>query len=699
MPVFTKMEDRLRWQIGNKGLQQSLELKAGAFSCVSLRDKAGKREWIHPLATSNEIQVEVEIGGEKVILTGQEGWQYVSHRLQKGEDGSRELTITLAAEKYPLRLTRHYYWPEALPLVRQWSVLENTGKEPIIVHRLDSIVLRVDATGGGLDLRWINNYCRGMHPNPSHPVQLRRIQVNAEQSVASGPYSPDCGWFCLQVPGKSLGLVGGWEWSGPFKVNFGAIGGPCLIQGGLESEGMAEPLAAGAAFTAPVVWYGCYQGELDEAAHLCHDFVRNCYTIAPPKENWPAYTYDSWAYSLDREKSPFFEQGTDPWFPKEPNILSQLEAAKEIGYEAFVLDYGWFPRVGDWWPDPVRHPQGGKPIAKAVHEAGMKMGIWMGFGNVDPQSKVRLEHPDWLAIYNGKPIPEDFFIRTGASVWGTNILCLGHKPAREWIKEQICRVLDEFEIDWLKHDFDTMTLCTSTEHSHTPGDNRIAACEAFYEIMDMVRSKYPHIICENWENDSALPDYGMIQRHHAHLIGDAYGAILLRQMYYGVSHIFPSDRLYRYLRFEDSKGEFHYILRSGYLGGPIDVMSDPRLMSDEQKRMLKEELGIYRRFRRFFSTGRLYRLIGRPEVNGWDGFEYWEAPAKAGVVFVFRNESPAAGQRVVMKGLNPKAQYSVERIDGKSITTHTGRELMGKGYLLELPEINTCEILSLTEIS
>jgi alpha-galactosidase len=322
----------------------------------------------------------------------------------------------------------------------------------------------------------------------------------------------------------------------------------------------------------------------------------------------------------------------------------------------------------------------------------------MGFGNVDPQAKVRLEHPDWLAIYNGKPIPEDFFMRTGASVWGTNILCLGHKPAREWAKAQLSRVLEEFEIDWLKHDFDTITLCTSTEHTHTLGDNRIAACEAFYEIMGMVNQKFPHILCENWENASGLPDYGMIQRHHVHLIGDAYSAILLRQMYYGVSHLFPSDRLYRYLRFEDSKGEFRYIFRSGSIGGPISLLSDPRLMTAEQKQRFKEEAALYKRFRGFFSTGRLYRLIGRPTTSGWDGYEYWDSEAKAGVVYVFRNEAPAVSQRVVMKGLNPKAQYQVERVDGKTATTHTGRELMGKGFLLELPEKNSSEILAINEI-
>lgn len=505
----------------------------------------------------------------------------------------------------------------------------------------------------------------------------------------------ECQLFSLALPEADEQLIGGWEWSGPMVVNFGGGLDPCLISGGLDADHMSELHAPGASMASPVGWYGFVIGGLDDAAALSHALVREALGPPLPERDFPWVGYCTWATSDLEKRNPYNEPDTHPWFPTEKNVLGQVDAAAAIGCELFLWDYGWFPRVGDWWFDPARFPQGPRRVSRAVRERGMKLGLWFGFGNADEPSRVVREHPDWLAEYHGKPIPDDFFIRTGASTWNTRILCLAHRPVREWVKDQLARVIDEAELDWLKHDFDLITICQSRTHTHTSGDSRVACCESFYEIMDFIRARYPHLVCEQWMNDSAVPDYGVLQRHHAQLIGDAYEAFHLRQMVYGHLQIFPLDRQQRYLRIEDSTGDLSTVLQSSMIGGPWTLLSDPRLLTAEQRGTLVREIAFYKRFRALAATGRIYRLIGRPHPRGWDAFQLWDERRGEGVVYAFRNQHPAAAWPIRLKGLQRDAAYEAEHLRARSSARATGAQLMDDGLRVELREPNTCELIAL----
>ncbi|HTQ53158.1 MAG TPA: alpha-galactosidase [Bryobacteraceae bacterium] len=674
------------WTIG----AQRVALRGDQFACTSLVD-AGRREWIHPAAVSDEFQVQID----DAVLTGSSGWRLAGVKESLREHGWQETAIALDAIAHPVRVTRHYASHPDLPVIRQWTSVTNTGAAPVTVKRLDTFRLRLGPAP--LELRWLNNFGRAMLPSPGNPIQSRAIAEDTEQAIRTGPYSPDCAWFSLSLPAGDA-LIGGWEWSGPMAIEFSGGVDPCLVSGGLDSNQMAEPLAAGACMSAPVGWYGFVHGDQDEAAALSHALVREALGPPLPELDFPWAAYCTWATAIDEKQNPHNEPGTHPWFPTERNLLGQVDAAAEIGCELFLWDYGWFPRVGDWWFDPARFPEGPRRVSRAVRQRGMKLGLWFGFGNADQPSQVVREHPDWLAEYRGKPIPDDFFIRTAASTWNTRILCLAHRPVREWVKQQLARVIDAAELDWLKHDFDLITICQARHHSHPPGDSRVASCAAFYEIMDFVRSRYPKLVCEQWMNDSAVPDYGVAQRHHVQLIGDAYESFRLRQMVYGHLQIFPLDRQQRYLRLEQSAGDLATVLQSSMIGGPWTLLSDPRLMTPEQRRILTREIGLYKRFRPLAASGRVYRLIERPHPRGWDAFELWDERRGEGAVYVFRNRHPSAVQPVVLRGLARGARYQAEFIRRPSSARWAGAELMQSGLRVALPAENSCELISLRRV-
>ncbi len=684
------------WTVGAAGIKQKLVLEEGRFTCRSLQNSGPGREWIHPAEPSDEFLLEIsDADNQEYTLTGTSGWRLSGHDEKQGERGARVKVITLDSASHPIRVSRHYVMQERLPIVRQWTVVTNTGDRQLRIRRLDTFRLRVSPIPAALDLRWINNFGRAMIPSPGNPIQLRAIDENTEQSVRTGPYSPDCAWFSLGIPGVFESLTGGWEWSSPMVITFRGGVDPCLISGGLDPDGMTEALAPGASISSPVGWYGFVNGDLDDGAALSHALVRTQLGPALPEAQFPWVGYCTWATALDAERNPANEAGTHPWFSTEKNLLGQVDAAAAIGCELFLWDYGWFPRLGDWWFDQARFPQGPKRVSAAVHERGMKLGLWFGFGNPAEDSRVAREHPGWLAEYHGKPIPDDFFIRTGASTWKTRILCLAHRPAREWVKQQLTRVIEEAEIDWLKHDFDLLTVCQSRHHTHTPGDGRIAACEAFYEIMDFVRERYPGVLCEHWMNDSATPDYGVVRRHHVQLIGDAYDSFRLRQMVFGHLQMFPLDRQHRYLRLEDSRGDMTTVLQSSMIGGPWTLLSDPRLLAPEQKVALVREIALYKQLREFFAGARVHRLIGRPHPRAWDAVELWDEVRGEGVVYVFRNQHPASAWTIPLKGIRRDAAYVAEFRRRPGSARFSGAQLLNDGIRVELPRQNMCELITL----
>ena len=686
------------WFVGTDRCSQKLVFADGRFSCRSLVNGANRREWIHPAEPSDEFLAQIsEENNRETTFTGASGWRHTGHE-ERTEKGSRLTIITLESITHPIRVTRHYVSPEKLPVVRQWTVVTNIGMKALKIRRLDTFRLRISPVPAALELRWINNFGRAMNPSPGNPIQVRTIDENTEQMIRTGPYSPDCAWFNLGICGAGESLIGGWEWSGPMVVAFGGGVDPCLLSGGLDPDGMTEELAPGASISSPAGWYGFVNGDLDDAADLSHSLVRTQLGPPLPQEHFPWVGYCSWSTALDTDRNPASEPGTHPWFSTEKNLLGQVDAAAEIGCELFLWDYGWFPRLGDWWFDPARFPQGPKRIARAVHEKGMKLGLWFGFGNPVEESRVVREHPDWLAEYHGKPIPDDFFIRTAASTWTTRILCLAHRPAREWAKQQLSRVIEEAEIHWLKHDFDLITICQSRRHTHTPGDSRVAACEAFYEIMDFVRERYPGIVCEHWMNDSATPDYGVVQRHHVQLIGDAYDGFRLRQMVYGHLQIFPLDRQQRYLRLEHSAGELTTILQSSMIGGPWTLLSDPRLLGTEQRQVLTNEIALYKKHRTLFATGTVHRLIGRPHPRAWDAIQLWDQSRGQGLLYVFRNQHPSSTWEVRLRGLDAGTAYSAEFHRNPGAVRFEGSRLINEGLRVELPRPNTCELIALRRV-
>lgn len=148
--------------------------------------------------------------------------------------------------------------------------------------------------------------------------------------------------------------------------------------------------------------------------------------------------------------------------------------------DIFQIDDGYQRAIGDWLIVNDKFPSGMKACADAVHEKGMKAGLWLAPFAAVPGSEVYKNHADWLVKDDsGSPLC------VGHNWGGFYALDIYNEEARAYIKHFFDVVLNDWGYDMVKLDF-LYACCTKPIHNKTRG--RIM-CEAMDFIRECVGDK------------------------------------------------------------------------------------------------------------------------------------------------------------------------------------------------------------------
>ncbi|HVK36251.1 MAG TPA: alpha-galactosidase, partial [Microlunatus sp.] len=267
-------------------------------------------------------------------------------------------------------------------------------------------------------------------------------------------------WLVARVGGRHVSLA--WEYSGHLIMTVEVVADQVVIRSVLPADTYA-PAPDERSGPGPTGWLCVGPGDLDEgAAALRRLIIEEMITLPdlsgmPGSPGFPCLVANSWGVQENTSTT---------------RILEMMDATAAVGAEVFVVDKGWERSVGDWLPND-RFPSGLRALSEEARRRGMGFGVWCGWGNADPRSPVALQHPDWLTTWRGH-IPVLSFDNHG--------LCLGHDPARDWVLDELSRMVTDFGLTWLLHDFETIARCDSTQHTHDPGAGEHAAEAAFHHI-------------------------------------------------------------------------------------------------------------------------------------------------------------------------------------------------------------------------
>jgi alpha-galactosidase len=387
---------------------------------------------------------------------------------------------------------------------------------------------------------------------------------------------------------------------------------------------------------------------------------------------------------------------------KEEDVRHSAAIAQELGFETFVPDAMWFPQAGDWRWDTTRFPNGVKPIEEYVHSNGMKLGLWVawtqGGKSEYPTALSVFRYPDWFTE-KIKPDRKSEYLN-----WGT-LIDLGYDPAKAWAERETQRLVSEFKLDYLKHDYSPIvTKCEQTNHRHKYGvDVSYWSTLGYYEIQEKLKKVYPDLVLEGCSGGGHIKDFGYIQRVHYIVTTDTLSSLPDRQSIYDSTFALPPAVLQAYTYENqynrDSDRPLPYFWRSAMMSAWQIDPTNTSTWTAEERTGARHSTEIYKSWiRPMLRDVEVHHILPRPDGYHWDGMFYWSPSLKRGTVYIFRPNNDQNFQRIRLKGLAAYKSYRIRSEDGSvKQGVQMGASLMNLGLRVMLTGKYTSDLIYLEE--
>lgn len=377
---------------------------------------------------------------------------------------------------------------------------------------------------------------------------------------------------------------------------------------GLQEELFAYPLRPGETFYVPetVLTYSD-QGlaKLSQNLHICYRkrLCRGKYkeAIRPILVNsWEAAYFD-----FDGEK-----------------LYQLAKQAADLGIEMLVMDDGWFGKrdddrrsLGDWVVNEKKLGGSLKELIEKVNSLGMKFGIWFEPECVNEDSDLFRAHPDWAFIIPGRK-----------PVRGRNQLILDftRKEVVDEIFNQICKVLDQGNIEYVKWD---MNRSMADVYSATANEQGRVAYDyilGLYDFLERLIQRYPNLLIEGCSGGGGRFDAGMLYYTPQIWCSDNTDAIDRVKIQYGTSFGYPVSAVGSHVSAvpNEQTGRVADMETRGNvaMAGTFGYELNLEKLSDTEKEIVKRQVEEYHRYASLIQNGLYYRLSNpfQDETASWE---------------------------------------------------------------------------------
>ena len=246
------------------------------------------------------------------------------------------------------------------------------------------------------------------------------------------------------------------------------------IEFGMDSRHLHRTIQPGETAALPEIVYHDFANKTDLDCHKLHEW----WNAEHPSRRCPSF-YNTWLCRFDKLDLGF--------------VLKQVERAKDIGLEYFVVDAGWFGPSKDWtsvrgdWKERPDGWLGGRlsDVADAVHAAGMKFGFWLEAEIADAGAEIVREHPEYFR-----------------EIRGGRYLDFARDDAREYLLETVCGLIRKYGASFIKFDF-------NNDPRVDPSGRDFADYNAGYRrFIREVRERTPGIYLEGCASGGLMMDLG-----------------------------------------------------------------------------------------------------------------------------------------------------------------------------------------------
>ena len=349
--------------------------------------------------------------------------------------------------------------------------------------------------------------------------------------------------------------------------------------------------------------------------------------------------------------------------------------------EVFWLDAGWYKgasdapaknwanTVGNWVVDSNRFSNGLGDIADEVHKAGSKFMVWFEPERVMKNSDWAQLHPEWMLNANDA---HDAFLFN-----------LGDTKARQWMCEEIGKIIADNKIDYYRQDFN-MEIDVFWKNNDKPdrtGITEIKYIEGLYAFWDYLLQRFPGLIIDNCASGGRRIDLESTSRSAPLWRTDYnYGEPVGYQCHtYGLN-------LYLPLHGTGTHKTDKFTFRSS-LGTSIVYnwkVTDGGFSITE----MQERQAEFKKVRPYFYED-YYPLTGTTETTSdsiWLAYQLNRKTDSSGYIVAFRRASATSDSCIVqLSGLDDKKLYTILNEDTGEETMQYGSALK-KGWTLKLKD-------------
>lgn len=447
-----------------------------------------------------------------------------------------------------------------------------------------------------------------------------------------------------------------------FEAEVNQFAGTRVLMG-INPDGFGWKLEPGNSFSSPEVVMVYSANGIGEMSRIFHRLYRKHLIRGKWKDIKRPLLINNW-------------EATGMEFTGE-QLVTFAERAAELGIDMLVMDDGWFGNrdsdrcaLGDWTVNEKKLGGTLSEFIEKINALGLKFGIWYEPEMISRDSELYRAHPDWCIHVPGR---EKSIARY------QYVLDYSRQDVRDYIFGEMYKVLSANKIDYLKWDFNRNL--TEVGSAQLPPERQKEVFHRFvlgtYEVMDRLTKAFPDMLIENCSGGGGRFDPGMLYYSPQIWTSDNTDPIERLSIQFGTSMCYPASTMGAHVSASRRTG---YETKGNVaLWGSFGYELDPNKFTEEDKKIVKQQVGEYHKYYDVIHFGDLYRLIS-PSEN----------PFRAAWEFVSEDKTEALLTSVVMrkpedralfiklKGLDPDKYY----IDEDTHEVYSGALLMNAGLCI-----------------
>lgn len=453
-----------------------------------------------------------------------------------------------------------------------------------------------------------------------------------------------------------------------------------VVEAGFSDTALALKVLPGEKIELPEVIFYQAESRIDFDAYKLHAYYNRHY----PRKKMPVL-YNDWLYAYGAVNI--------------DDLCRQADAAADLGFEAFMVDAGWygdgtnnwFESVGDWVENPKSGPAGRlSELSAHVRSKGMIFGLWFEPERAGNGSLALKKHPEFF--FKGQ--------------YG-NFLDYANPKAVDYILDAVSECIDRYHLGWVKFDFNenlTVDPLQSGFYHYFKGQE---------QFVRRLREKYPDLYITNcasggyrmelsqgrlfdsfWLSDNQEPIEGLrIVKDTAKRMPPALIERWCVEKYCDGFSVPGGASVGKMIQCSNAFWDYVVGVNDTYVegfltGGPMCFSCDLAGFPEDYKTRYRQKITEYKATRDFFISARAKILA---EGFGVTAMEYFDEGYNRLVLQFFTENAYAADLRIYpIADKNGTYCLGEQRIPGE--------DLMKNGILIEDIHKNCCQTLVLEKI-